>query len=887
MAMIKISCPKCQSKLKLKDDSKLGKKLRCPKCSEPFIAKAAERPKAPAQQVQELDGFDDLDGMDDDDYGAPPARRASSGSKGSPAKAKVRAEKPAAKSSGNSNSKVIALAVVGVLVLAGGGYGLFAMFGGGGDDDQPIVAQNQGQNQAPAQDQDQTPNENEDRNQGQGQPVTPTGNDPVPAQPASTGIDLTYLPPDSEVFVHARVGEIWSSPFVQELIQGPDLAGEVQKLRDAVGLEMGDFATVTVGIPGALESAVKAAAAGPLGAAAAGKQAEQEFVIVVRLNKDVTPESLGMVERHNCQPAEHAGQTYFVVPADDEETVPGIFLPDSRTVVAASVEALKKVIDRGKTGPTGTPLEFVNGKQQLIVAVVPQDREALLAQAPPDDAVPPNVAELQASLKEHLHAVALGVTIGEGVEIQVALGCDDASGAETVMAQLQPLLDQGKAMFEASKGEMNPFVIGLVAPIVESAKLGSDSPSASVTLSATVPPSVKQSLAQLPMMIGMMMMAGGPDAGPGPIGPGETFGPKKVTGQPAVDVEGVPEGLELEVLVRWARDAPTDDENKKLPFPLELLVILKGEPAAKAYAYGNLKIGTATAEGGAALEQYVSEFAFEAPETQLVVLDRDDMGFADSQPADAVHAAFAFVQPTERVDSVEVFEGSVQLQLPEESLTGTLTGVSSLEVSDAALKKAGLTLKKVKEFGQENLQLSIPAPAILVQVEVQQANGESYDDAYVVTQRSSEGTTMSVDAGDKPLPKDVKLQVTVHTKLKVLEVPFKFEKVSVPPTKQLTAEGIAEELLAEFAKDDKAALTKYSNVTLSVTGTVEEIDKSADDDFRIQLKGRNGEEQISFHFSEKADTLPKKGDKVTLRGTFTSYFFGTMSLTEGEIVSEK
>ena len=872
MAMIKISCPKCQSKLKLKDDSKLGKKVRCPKCTEPFIAKAVERPKAPAQQVQDLGGFDDLDGTDDG-FGAQPAPRSASRSERSPAK-------PAAKSSGDNN-KVIALAIVGVLVLAGGGYGLFAMFGGGGDDDQPIVAQNQGQNQTPAQDQNQTPNEN----QGQNQPSPSAQDDP--ASTASTGIDLTYLPPDSEVFVHARVGEIWNSPFVQELIQGPDLAGQIEELRDAIGLEMGDFATATVGIPGALESAIQAAAAGPLGAAAAGKQAEQEFVIVVRLNKDVTAESLGMVERHNCQPAEHAGQAYFIAPVDDEGTVPGIYLPDSRTVVAASVEALKKVIDRGKTGPTGTPLKFVNDKQQLIVAVVPQDREALLAQAPPDDAVPPNVAALQASLKEHLHGVALGLSINGGIDVQVALGCDDASGAEKVLAQLQPLLDQGKAMFEAGKGEMNPLVVGIVAPIVEGAKLGSDASSASVTVSASVP---QQTLAQLPMMYGMMMMSWMADEGGLPITPVNVTGTEKLSGQPAVDVAGVPEGLELEVLARWATDAPTDNENKKLPFPLELLVILKGEPAAKAYAYGNFKLGTATAEGGAALKQYVSEFAFESPETQLVVLDRDGMGFADSQPTDAVHAAFAFVQPTERVESVAVFEGTVQLQLPEESLSGTLTGVSSLDVSDAPLKKAGLTLKKVKEFGQENLQLSIPAPAILVQVEVQQANGEPYDDAYVVTQTTSEGTTMSVDAGDKPLPEDVKLEVTVHTKLKVLEVPFKFEKVSVPPTKQLTAEGIAEELLAEFAKDDKddkAALTKYSNVTLSVTGTVEDIDKSADDDFRIQLKGRNDEEQISFHFSEKSDTLPKKGDKVTLRGTFTSYFFGTMSLMEGEIVSEK
>ncbi len=671
-------------------------------------------------------------------------------------------EESFAKSSGSG--KVIALAVVGGLVLAAGGYWLFAMFGGG--DDEPNVVQNQNQVQ------------------GQGQTDAPPENGAAPQQSAVTGIDLTYLPHDCEVIVHARVGEIWNSPFIQELIQGPEPAGEVKKLLGEFGLEIDDLATVTVGISGVLEPALKAAAAGPLdGAAEAGAQAASKSVVVLRLNRDVTPEKLRLVERHHGQPVEHLGQTYFIGSKNLEKNEPGqaVYLPGPGTIVVASVEAVKRVIERGKTGLTGAPLDFVDAKQQLIVAVVAQDRDALLAQAPPEEAIPPSAAEFQLSLKNHLHAVALGLTFGKGLDVQVALGCDDAPGAEKVMAQLQPLLDQGEAMFESAKGEMNPLVVGLVAPIVENTKLRSDTKTASVTLTASLPPSFNQSLAQLPMLYSMMMMSWMAEEGglpiasaEAPIIPFEVPDPGNLTGQPAVDIEGVPEGLALEVLARWSERAPRDKERKKLAFPLELLVILRGEPAAKAYAYGNLKIKTATATGGAAMTQYVSEFMPWLPEKQLVALDAL-RGFAGPQPTDAVHAVFAFVHPSQPVEEIDVFEGTVQLQIPEESVTRTL-GLQSLEIRDPALKEAGVTLKKFKRSGRESVQIDIRAPAVLTNVELREADGEPYRGSYELTQ---DATRASIIAGDRPLPEDVKLMVTMHTKFKVLEVPFRFEKVSV------------------------------------------------------------------------------------------------------------
>ena len=38
MARVAVQCPGCLAKLNLSDDSKLGKKIKCPKCSDIFVA---------------------------------------------------------------------------------------------------------------------------------------------------------------------------------------------------------------------------------------------------------------------------------------------------------------------------------------------------------------------------------------------------------------------------------------------------------------------------------------------------------------------------------------------------------------------------------------------------------------------------------------------------------------------------------------------------------------------------------------------------------------------------------------------------------------------------------------------------------------------------------
>ena len=53
---ISSACPHCGAKFELADDSKVGKKVRCPECQEPFVVQAAPSKVPPAKQSAKTAG---------------------------------------------------------------------------------------------------------------------------------------------------------------------------------------------------------------------------------------------------------------------------------------------------------------------------------------------------------------------------------------------------------------------------------------------------------------------------------------------------------------------------------------------------------------------------------------------------------------------------------------------------------------------------------------------------------------------------------------------------------------------------------------------------------------------------------------------------------------
>jgi hypothetical protein len=141
-----VSCSACGSKLKLKDASAVGKKVKCPKCQEAFVVPAPQKQKAvaakkkPADEDSFLDdlgdeefggsGDDDVDDFGDDDFEESAPRKKSGG--GTATKKSKGKSKKKGRSSGNGGKiALIAGAIVlGMGLIGGGIYGIVLLASG-------------------------------------------------------------------------------------------------------------------------------------------------------------------------------------------------------------------------------------------------------------------------------------------------------------------------------------------------------------------------------------------------------------------------------------------------------------------------------------------------------------------------------------------------------------------------------------------------------------------------------------------------------------------------------------------------------------------------------------------------------------------------------------
>ena len=124
---ILIQCPHCSTRLSIVDENKLGKRIRCSKCSEVFVAKAIKaagsKNAKPKKSREEKFDFDDMEMEDSSMYGhkepsggALPARS----QKGPKSRGGGRI-----KSSGGKIPLMIAGAISVVLLVGTGGYFFF------------------------------------------------------------------------------------------------------------------------------------------------------------------------------------------------------------------------------------------------------------------------------------------------------------------------------------------------------------------------------------------------------------------------------------------------------------------------------------------------------------------------------------------------------------------------------------------------------------------------------------------------------------------------------------------------------------------------------------------------------------------------------------------
>ncbi len=203
-----VACSNCSAKLKLKDKSMIGKKVRCPKCSEPFVIKASAKSKPESVALDDGGFYDDPEDEWDDEFGGtsdefedeyesvPRKRRTSKKSKKGSKKKGKRREK---EESDIPKGVVATLVGGGIIFLLLIGTGIFFLL--------PLL-------------------------QGDG-PVN----------------RMQWLPNNTQTYVEIRVAEVWKSAVLRP-IRTSKMAQEMKKqLKEKGSLEIEDIEKVVVGIP--------------------------------------------------------------------------------------------------------------------------------------------------------------------------------------------------------------------------------------------------------------------------------------------------------------------------------------------------------------------------------------------------------------------------------------------------------------------------------------------------------------------------------------------------------------------------------------------------------------------------------------------------------------
>ena len=537
---ITTQCPKCKVKLKIKNANAMGKRIPCPKCKQQFVVRPLKKKKKPAP-VKDLDPVDALNSFDDDygseaDFGddsefrddfeteddhgqsAPSRRRPSGGSsrgRGRNRSGKRRKKKKSSNGLLYIIGSVTALALLILLLF------LFWPEGGGGVG----IA-----------------GANEDRNK----------------------IDLSWLPPDTEIVVHVKVDEIWNSALIKELVEDPALAPQIQQLQenfgDETGFSVSQVKSVTFGVAGFTEAQKrqKKLMAGidlsdPTKFLQDPEQFEkiktetteinqsQRMVMVVRCSTEVTAEMLLSKLKQDMQLVENNGNPYYAAGTEERSHRAAFFIADSNTVVAAGERDLVAAIEQGGEDTRRKEFDFVDPDQHLLVAAAPKDPTIF----DDDNDVKSQLAQSEAlkkygleSLlkmkKANFNAASFGLTVSSQIDIQLrgdfkgeTEAGETKSNYDTVVADLNSKLSET----EAKMSEQFPKIMKVARDFMDSFAVNQSGTVLDVT--ATIPSNIKATQDEIGGLIGFLMLGGlGPP--PGQNGQGT---------QPSLDPNKLPPGL--------------------------------------------------------------------------------------------------------------------------------------------------------------------------------------------------------------------------------------------------------------------------------------------------------------------------------------------------------
>ncbi|MBW3539250.1 MAG: hypothetical protein KY476_03190 [Planctomycetes bacterium] len=254
------------------------------------------------------------------------------------------------------------------------------------------------------------------------------------------GLNLAYLPPDSELVVQMRVADLWEAPLFESATKQFPAQMASSMLAGTTGVKLDEVESVMFGVAGISEIAELAQPGAPPDPASLAKL---RAVGVIRTTTDMNVEQI-TTQLGAGNAREYGGAKYFAFEGGAMPGMPAaaLYFPNNRTAVAGTEAEVKAAIDSGGRRTDNPRFEFVDGGHHLLLAFAPKDPSAFATRM--QELTPPGAEEFAKPLDEetakNVEAGAFGLNVTDGLSFHLQVDCKDPATAAKLKQQYEQVL---------------------------------------------------------------------------------------------------------------------------------------------------------------------------------------------------------------------------------------------------------------------------------------------------------------------------------------------------------------------------------------------------------------------------------------------------------------
>lgn len=323
-------------------------------------------------------------------------------------------------------------------------------------------------------------------------------------------IDLTYLPPETNLVARVKVNELMSSAVLSDILSNPAVSAMETLMVSQSGIAPRQIESLTVGV------VIKRNTGITLPGVMGPRTPPRPYaVLVLRSTLSLDPEHLAVTMLKGT-PMTHSGKAYFKLPVPSSSGLDSCYFPESNVAVLALENDLKAVIDRGTTAVKIPEFDFVRTDQTFVVAAK-SDVVDVNPLTPPVT-TGANLQALETELKQNCLSAGLGVTVKDRIDLEVLVNCRDITGATKIKGALDLNIVDLKNLYKRQQNWLNLSGMTEVSELAENSlnSITVTQTDDQIKAEASIPKDLKAIISKYTAGLSPFMMPGGI---PGPAVP--------------------------------------------------------------------------------------------------------------------------------------------------------------------------------------------------------------------------------------------------------------------------------------------------------------------------------------------------------------------------------